>query len=97
MRGPKRGRCGSILLCPKSERAAGFSQLPAQRIEETIRPTAQQRGAFDALKTASAKAGDGLRSSCPAQMPTRIMDRLDAVDARLDSHAIGGRNRASRA
>jgi hypothetical protein len=72
---------GLAALC--SERAAAFSQVPAQRIEETIRPTPQQRGAFDALKTASAKAGDRLRSSCPAQMPARIVERQDAVDARL--------------
>jgi hypothetical protein len=72
---------GLAALC--SERAAAFSDVPAQRIEETIRPTPEQRSAFDALKTAAAKAGDGLRSSCPAQMPTSIMDRLDAVDARL--------------
>ena len=74
---------GNSLAALCSERAVAFSQVPAQRIEETIRPTGQQRGAFDALKTASATAAGGLRSSCPAQMPTNIMDRLDVVDARL--------------
>jgi hypothetical protein len=72
---------GLAALC--SERAAAFSQVPVQRIEETIRPTEQQQAAFDALKTASAKAADLLRSSCPAQMPTGLADRLQAVDARL--------------
>jgi len=74
---------GSGLAALCGERAAAFSQVPAQRIEETIRPTPQQRNAFDTLKTASVKAGDGLRSSCPGQMPSAIMDRLDAVDVRL--------------
>jgi LTXXQ motif family protein len=74
---------GNDLAALCSERAAAFSQVPAQRIEETIRPTPEQRGAFDALKMASANAAGGLRSSCPARMPTPIMDRLDAVDARL--------------
>jgi hypothetical protein len=74
---------GNSLAALCSERAAAFSEVPAQRIEETIRPSPQQRGAFDALKTAATKAGSGLRSSCPEQMPTRIVDRLDAVDARL--------------
>jgi LTXXQ motif family protein len=60
-----------------------YTQVPVQRIEETIRPTPQQRGVFEALKTASSKAADGLRSSCPAQMPTKMVDRLDSVDARL--------------
>jgi hypothetical protein len=59
-----------------------YTQVPVQRIEETIRPTPQQRGVFEALKTASSKAADGLRSSCPAQMPTKMVDRLDSVDAR---------------
>jgi hypothetical protein len=84
MRGQRaRPTSGSSLAALCSERAAAFSQVPAQRIEETIRPTPQQQGAFDALKTASAKAADGLRSSCPVQTLTGIMDRLDAVDARL--------------
>jgi hypothetical protein len=68
-------------LC--TERAAAFSELPAQRIEEAIRPTGQQRAAFDALKMASTEASHRLKSSCPAQMPTGIVDRLQAVDARL--------------
>jgi hypothetical protein len=70
-------------LC--SARAEAFSQVPTQRIEETIRPTAQQRTAFEALKMASANAANQLRSSCPAQVPTGMLDRLQAVDARLAS------------
>ena len=72
---------GLATLC--SGRIAAFSQVPAQRIEEAIRPTAQQRGAFDALKTASAEASERLRSSCPAEVASGIVDRLQAVDARL--------------
>ena len=74
---------GSTLASLCSERAEAFSQLPVQRIEEFIRPTAEQRDAFDALKTASAKAADQLRSSCPVQLPTGLADRLQAVDTRL--------------
>jgi hypothetical protein len=54
-----------------------------QRIEDDIRPTAQQRSAFDALKTASVEASERLRSSCPAEAPPGMVDRLQAVDARL--------------
>jgi hypothetical protein len=72
---------GLTTLC--SGRVAAFSQVPVQRIEETIRPTAQQRGAFDALKAASAEASERLRSSCPAEVASGMVDRLQAIDARL--------------
>ena len=83
-RGPRASAAtgnGLATLC--SGRAAAFSQVPVQRIEETIRPTAQQRDYFNALKTASAEASERLRSSCPAEVPSGMVDRLRAVDARL--------------
>jgi hypothetical protein len=72
---------GLPALC--DERAASFSQLPVERIEQTIRLTQQQRGAFDTLKSASSKAASEVRTSCPSQMPQTIVDRLGAVDTRL--------------
>jgi len=70
-------------LC--NSRAESFTQLPVQRIEQTIRPTQQQQGVFDALKTASSKAATDLEASCPAQTPQTLVDRLDAVKKRLDA------------
>jgi hypothetical protein len=72
---------GLPALC--GQRVASFSTLPAERIEQTIRLTQQQRGAFDALKSASTKAAGELRTSCPSQMPQTIVDRLGVVDVRL--------------
>ena len=72
---------GLPALC--DQRAASFSQLPVERIEETIRLTQQQRGAFDTLKSASSKAASEIRTSCPSQMPQTVVDRLGAVDTRL--------------
>jgi LTXXQ motif family protein len=72
---------GLPALC--DQRAASFSQLPVERIEETIRLTQQQRGAFDTLKSASSKAASEVRTSCPSQMPETVVDRLGAVDTRL--------------
>lgn len=72
---------GLPALC--DQRAANFSQLPVERIEQTIRLTQQQRGAFDTLKSASSKAASEVRTSCPSQMPQTIVDRLGAVDTRL--------------
>ncbi len=64
-------------------RSGEVGQLPLQRVEQTIKPTAQQQGAFDDLKSASHEAATALEKSCPAQMPVTPMARLDAVNTRL--------------
>src|SRR5262249_5353392 len=43
-----------------SKRGGGFIDLPVQRIEQVVQPTAQQQSAFDNLKKAAQKAGDQL-------------------------------------
>jgi len=73
------GRLSS--LC--SERAASFSRLPTDKIEQVIRPDELQRDALEALKSASAKASTQLNASCPSQTPQSLPDRLHAVEQRL--------------
>jgi len=68
-------------LC--SERATSFSRLPLDKIVEVIRPSEPQRIALDALKSASARAGEQLNQSCPAEAPQSLPDRLRAVEQRL--------------
>jgi gamma-glutamyl phosphate reductase len=81
-RGPAPG--GSLAqLC--GERAERFTQLPVQRIEQTLKITQKQEDALGELKTASANAGDMLKTSCPAQVPQSLVDRIDAMQQRLDS------------
>jgi hypothetical protein len=75
---------GLPALC--DQRAASFTRLPVQHIEQTIRPGQQQQAAFDTLKSASSKAAGELQASCPSQMPQSIVARLSAVDTRL--HAM---------
>jgi LTXXQ motif family protein len=72
-------------LC--KQQTENFTQLPVQHIEELIKPTEQQNAAFDALKSASAKASADLAASCPADIPQTLTDRLDAVAKRLDALA----------
>jgi len=72
-------------LC--KQQTQNFTQLPVQRIEELIKPTEQQKAAFDALKSASAKATADLDASCPADMLETLTVRLDAVAKRLDALA----------
>ena len=64
-------------LC--KQQTENFTQLPVQRIEELIKPTEQQNAAFEALKSASAKAAADLDASCPADIPQTLTGRLDAV------------------
>lgn len=59
--------------------------LPVQRIEQVVKPTAQQQAAFDSLKQVSQKVTDDLSASCPAQQPQTPVARLDAVKTRLDA------------
>ena len=70
-------------LC--SRRAEGFTQLPAQRVEQVVRPTQQQLDGFDRLKSASIEAANQLQTSCPSQMPQTPLDRFDAVEKRLSA------------
>jgi gamma-glutamyl phosphate reductase len=72
-------------LCKQPTR--NFTQLPVQRIEELIKPTEQQNAAFEALKSASAKAAADLDASCSADLPESLTGRLDAVAKRLDALA----------
>jgi hypothetical protein len=64
-----------------------FTQLPVQRIAESIKPTEQQKAAFEALKSASAKAATDLDASCPADAPETLTARLDTMAKRLDALA----------
>jgi hypothetical protein len=74
-------------LC--GSQAEGFTKLPAQRIEELVKPTGPQQAALDQLKQASAKAsakaaGD-LQGSCPTHIGETPTARLDVMSNRLDA------------
>jgi hypothetical protein len=70
-----------------SQQAGNYIDLPAQRIEQVVQPTAQQQSAFDDLKKAAQKAGDQLQSSCPTAVPKSPVARVDTVETRLTAMA----------
>jgi len=72
-------------LC--SQQASRFIDLPAQRIEQVVQPTAQQQSALDDLKKAALKVGDQLQSSCPTAAPRSPVTRLDTIETRLSAIA----------
>ena len=66
---------------------AGVINLPVQRIEQVVQPTAQQQSAFNDLKQAAQKASDQLQSSCPTTVPKSPVARVDTVETRLTAMA----------
>jgi LTXXQ motif family protein len=66
--------------------AVGSStQWPQDRVEQAVRPTAEQQGKLDALKAAMADAADRLAKACPASLPATPSARLEAISMRLDT------------
>jgi hypothetical protein len=72
-------------LC--SQQGGGMINLPVQRIEAVVRPTAPQQSAFDNLTNATQQAAEQLQSSCPTAVPQSPVARLDAAEARLKAMA----------
>jgi hypothetical protein len=62
---------------------AGVTDWPTDVIDRTINPTAAQRGRLDALKTATERAADMLKS-CPDDRALTPPARLAAASSRLD-------------
>jgi hypothetical protein len=69
------------------QQAGTFIDLPAERIEQAVQPTAQQQSAFDDLKKAAQKVGDQLQSSCPTAVPISPVARLETIETRLSAVA----------
>jgi len=70
-----------VAIC--DQRAGSFTQLPVQRIQETMDLNKQQLDAFEDLKQASVKAADLLQNSCPTAELQTPVERLEAVEKRL--------------
>jgi LTXXQ motif family protein len=70
-------------LC--SDSARQFTVLPSEQIQQTVQPNEQQQAALEALKSASTKAADFFKGSCPSQTPSTPAARLDAMAKRLDA------------
>jgi hypothetical protein len=80
-------RSASDMAALCSQQVGTFINLPAQRIEQVVQPTAQQKSAFDDLKKTVQKAGDQLQSSCPTAVPKSPVARLDTIETRLSAIA----------
>jgi hypothetical protein len=66
-------------------RSAGFAEWRFDRIDQAVKVTETQRPLFEALKTASAKAQETVRASCPTDWPSTAPGRLAAMEKRHEA------------
>ena len=81
-------RSASDMAALCSQQVGTFINLPAQRVEQVVQPTAQQQSVFDDLKETAQKAGDQLQSSCPTAVPRSPVARLDTIETRLSAKTL---------
>jgi len=65
------------------EEARDVSELPIDRIAQTVQPTPVQRSALDELKDASIKAAEELKIGCPTYQTLTPTGRLEVMEKRL--------------
>ena len=87
MNGSSEGAPAADMTAACSQGAGNFIDLPVQRIEQVVQPTAQQQSAFNDLKNATQKASDQLQSSCPTAVPKSPVAQLDTVETQLTAMA----------
>jgi LTXXQ motif family protein len=71
-------------LCGR-QAPAGLTSEAIDRIERDVHPDDRQRADLDALREATGKAADQLRSACPRETPTTPVARLDAMRNRVQA------------
>jgi hypothetical protein len=80
---PEQEQANSQTAC--GEPKPGLTNLPIERIEDTIRPSGQQMAALERLKDATEKAVATLQAACPDAVPLTPVGRLEAMEQRLDA------------
>jgi hypothetical protein len=64
---------------------AGDNDLPINAIEQSVRPTPEQRGGLEMLRGLSGEMAGYLAASCPQATPPDPVARLDAVGNRVSA------------
>ena len=76
------GMWGGDMCNPRS---AGLAEWRIARIERAVRPTDAQRPKLEELRTASTKAAEVITASCPRDLPTSPVARLEVAEKRLNA------------
>src|SRR5712691_4873458 len=77
------GPRGDAELC--QDRLARVAQWRLERISRLVRPTEDQRAAFEELKAASAKAVEIMRAACPTERPLTPTARMATAEKWLEA------------
>jgi hypothetical protein len=72
-------------IAPCQERLQLMARWRLARIQRLVRPTDEQRGAFDELRMAAGKALDIMRAACPAERPLTPPGRMAAAEKWLEA------------
>jgi hypothetical protein len=67
------------------ESKPGLINLPIARVEESVRPTAEQQSELEKLRSATGKAVDILSGACPGTVALTPVGRLEQMEKRLDA------------
>lgn len=65
--------------------APDVAGLPVDQIRRAVRPTADQENALNDVDSASTKASEVIKASCPSEVPLTPITRLDAAVKRFDA------------
>ncbi len=77
-------RAEPIAACP-GRRPDGIVGWPMEKVEQTLKPTDEQRRLLGNLRTALDQAFDRTQASCSAQAPRAAIERLDGLRRRLEA------------
>jgi hypothetical protein len=87
--GPKAGVAGPSLSGSAEEMCSGqmpgLTELPIERIAGVVHPSDVQRPKLDELRKANDHAVVILQAACPGRIPRTPVNRLDAIESRLDA------------
>jgi hypothetical protein len=67
------------------ESKPGLINLPIARVEESVRPTAEQQSELEKLRSATSEAVDILSGACPGTVALTPVGRLEQMEKRLDA------------
>jgi hypothetical protein len=67
------------------EQKPGLTNLPMERIEDTVKPTEAQQADLKGLEEATVKAVSIMQAACPDETPITPPGRLEAMEKRLQA------------
>ncbi len=79
------GMWGGRFDGPCDPGAVGMAEWRINEIERVVQPTDAQRAPLADLRTASAKAADGIKSTCPHEIPQTSVQRMAFMEKRMEA------------